>query len=1513
MPGLRRSRSEGEKLTQGGRALGAGNRLAVVVMALAGALVCVLGSGATASAHLLQPYQSNGQFDGHDSNAGAFSENVNSLTMDQSTQHLFTMDRGAGNKTVISQFNQAGEAVPFSALGGSSTIFTGEEFAYSPEAGAVQFDWTPFHGGLYVVDGGGLRAYNPDGTVRFGSAPNSANAAEVTPIVPDGSLLYTSSNNTLIRQASNGGQGQGEFFYSPPAKLELGADGFYYATQRFYEPGVYKEKKLSDCEPQVSGCQTILRFTYSTPRDLALDRSTGNLYVVEPPYDRVTEYASDGRPLNTFGLPEGAFAGLSEARGIAVDETTKDVYVTSLTGSPRIDIFHPGAAVTVPDVTGVPADHPDDTSAVLKAVVNADNVPTTECKFEWGTTTQYTETLSTEGAECEQGDVVSGSQDHVVTLKVDSLTVGAGYHFRAAAKNADGYWTYGADQFFEGSTPPTSPAVLVDRVNTDGARFTSEVNPHGGTTTYHFEVGTQDCSSNPCQSVPAADKKLDSNVAVGTASGTIQGLEPDTTYYVRLVASNGAGVASPETTFHTFPGPPTEDACANAQVRQQTGAYLLPDCRAYELVSAANSGGYDVESTLLPGQTPFAAYPAAPGRLLYGLHFGSLPGASGSPTNDGLDPYVAERGANGWTSSYVGLPSDGMADHDHFGSPLLGSDESLSTFAFGGTDICNPCFEGLGSNLPVRAHGGPPQPGMTGDLNPGPSQPGGNVAEYLSADGSHLVFSSTKKFEEEGGENSLTVYERALGGQPSTTEIVSRDQTGAVFSGPGTAELAVSGDGTRVVAGKLVSQDSAGNNHYHLYLHRAGVKQSVDLTPGASSAVFDGMTKDGSKVFFTTTDHLVPGEDSDESADIYEAEVDESGNADLHVLTTTSTGAPSNDDGCAPPGSPDSWNSISGNGKCNAVAFAGGSGLAADDGTFYFVSPELLEAGQGEAGEANLYVVKPGGDPEFVATIDSSSTKPGPPPAEHPLVDASFASTVEPEALTVDQATGDVYAIQQADGKVTRFDSSGLPKEFTATGSNSIGGFTFAAFASGLAIDNGQASPLAGDIYVASGNVTIWSQSGSKLGQLDGSGTSKGSFGTACGATVDGSGAVYVSDNSGYIWKYAPNSPTGELTDADYTISGIQTPGFSPCALAADDEGHLFVSGYPDGPLKRFSTAAFAGGPPPGQSGTTISAISKAVEVDRQTDEVLVSEGNEVAIFNEAGERLSSISGAGVFSNSHGVAVRSSTGHVYVSAKSAGTISEFGRRDPSYEPVDDPAVVHGVRSAATFSYADFQVSPNGRYAAFASPLPLTGYQNLGNSEIFRYDSKQQRLDCASCATTLAPAKTGVELSPYGLNLSEDGRVFFTSREGLVLSDTNELNDAYEWRDGSIGIISSGGGLSNSALLSASEDGKDAFFFTREKLVQNDENGATVKIYDAREGGGFLLLPSPQPCAASDECHGAGTKAPPPPVVNSLEGPGKSGYGPPATGVHCKKGLVRRHGRCVKRHHRRSHHRRRHHG
>ena len=163
-----------------------------------------------------------------------------------------------------------------------------------------------------------------------------------------------------------------------------------------------------------------------------------------------------------------------------------------------------------------------------------------------------------------------------------------------------------------------------------------------------------------------------------------------------------------------------DDPCPNAHVRQQTSAARLLDCRAYELVSAADAGGYDVESNLIPGQTPFGGYPEAAGRVLYGVHDGGIPG-TGNPTNRGVDPYVATRGENGWTHRIRRHPRRRTPSDRTLLLAPAEADASLGTFAFGGPGVCSPCFADGSTGIPVRLPDGELVQGMAGPEDPGPA------------------------------------------------------------------------------------------------------------------------------------------------------------------------------------------------------------------------------------------------------------------------------------------------------------------------------------------------------------------------------------------------------------------------------------------------------------------------------------------------------------------------------------------------------------------------------------------------------------------------------------------------------------------------------------------------------------------------------------------------------------------------------------------------------------------------
>jgi hypothetical protein len=231
---------------------------------------------------------------------------------------------------------------------------------------------------------------------------------------------------------------------------------------------------------------------------------------------------------------------------------------------------------------------------------------------------------------------------------------------------------------------------------------------------------------------------------------------------------------------------------------------------------------------------------------------------------------------------------------------------------------------------------------------------------------------------------------------------------------------------------------------------------------------------------------------------------------------------------------------------------------------------------------------------------------------------------------------------------------------------------------------------------------------------------------------------------------------------------------------------------------------------------------------------------------------------------------------------------------------DLTTATNALNDSEVHRYQDFQVTRDGDFAAFASTLSLTGFDTFGHSQVFRYDTDADTLACASCASTGAAPTGNATLSP-GLNIADDGTVFFTSVEALVLRDTNNKQDVYEWKNGQQQLISTGTSNFDSGLLGVSADGVNAFFFTRATLSPQDINGETMKIYDARAGGGFLSIPPLPLCAAKDECHGPGTVVAPPPQIGTFKGEGGN-----AKSKKCKKGYVKKKGKCKKKPKKKSH-------
>lgn len=266
-------------------------------------------------------------------------------------------------------------------------------------------------------------------------------------------------------------------------------------------------------------------------------------------------------------------------------------------------------------------------------------------------------------------------------------------------------------------------------------------------------------------------------------------------------------------------------------------------------------------------------------------------------------------------------------------------------------------------------------------------------------------------------------------------------------------------------------------------------------------------------------------------------------------------------------------------------------------------------------------------------------------------------------------------------------------------------------------------------------------------------------------------------------------------------------------------------------------------------------------------------------------------------------------------------------------PVQTQPVLHTART-----------TPSGGHLAFMSLASLTGSDNRDAkhgspaAQVYRYEAASGKLDCASCNPTGGrPVSYRIGYPPVSENgsiwaageiataqnqlykervISEDGtRIFFESKDALVLADTNGAQDVYQWETvgagdctldspsynhkagGCVALISSGRDSADAEFVDASADGSDVFFATTASLVGQDTE--LIDIYDARVGGGF-----PPPPIKAQECEGETCQSPPPPppdVTPSSEtfrGHGNVKHAVKKPKPHCAKTKVRKKGKCV---------------
>ena len=207
--------------------------------------------------------------------------------------------------------------------------------------------------------------------------------------------------------------------------------------------------------------------------------------------------------------------------------------------------FGPDRTVTTLSATGRPVvtTNPATLIASYSATLNGTVDPhglTTTIYFQYGTTISYGFTTSLRSR--------TGNTYQNINASISGLTANTRYHFRIVATNSAGT-TYGADRTLTtlGATGP--PVVITNsatNVTGSSATLNGAVDPHGLTTSIHFQYGTSTSYGSN-----TASQNL-SGSTYHNAGASISGLSGSTTYHFRIVATNSAGTTyGSDKTFRT--------------------------------------------------------------------------------------------------------------------------------------------------------------------------------------------------------------------------------------------------------------------------------------------------------------------------------------------------------------------------------------------------------------------------------------------------------------------------------------------------------------------------------------------------------------------------------------------------------------------------------------------------------------------------------------------------------------------------------------------------------------------------------------------------------------------------------------------------------------------------------------------------------------------------------------------------------------------------------------------------
>jgi len=583
--------------------------------------------------------------------------------------------------------------------------------------------------------------------------------------------------------------------------------------------------------------------TFTTTMSIAVDQENGHLLIFRPERQVVEEYEASGAFVAQFESSQSKpFEASQRGSGLAVDNgafspNKGHLYLAyddpNLANPHDLTAYEPLVYGGPPSAVTGAASAVGEGVATLNGTVNPSGVEVEDCEFAYIDEARYLADAKTFASAtfvpCVETRAAIGKGKAPVSVhaEVTGLDLEQRYFFRLLARNKYGE-SAGKPALFGPpliATGPAHPAYTE-------AMLRASIDPSGLETTYRFEYGTSEAYGQT-----TGGQTLAANASETAIEVPIFGLEEGAVYHFRLLAENDAkAVAGPDRTFKTRTRV-LAPSCTNEEFRTGRSA-ALPDCRAYELVTPADTrGARPAAASSGAGARQFNNWLTTPRGQGAGESVAFFINGISLPNFDGtgrLDGYSAIRGEgahpqDGWKTELTGLSylqagggsldALGVAADQRYWFWKTGPIEALEGTLAAGAYLRTPSgmeAVGQGSLAPFE------------DLEAD--------GRFLSPGASHVIFESDAHLEPGAPPASTTaLYDRSIDGP---THVVSLKPDGSPFAaGEDATYLGATEDGSAVAF-------EAGGS---LYVRRNNA-ETVKVTVGPFS--FAGLASDGSRVFY---------------------------------------------------------------------------------------------------------------------------------------------------------------------------------------------------------------------------------------------------------------------------------------------------------------------------------------------------------------------------------------------------------------------------------------------------------------------------------------------------------------------------------------------------------------------------------------------------------------------------------------------------------------------------------------